>query len=834
MNFRIAIDGPAGAGKSTISKKVAEILGFEYIDTGAMYRAVTMKALALKINLHNEEDYIFLEETKIDFRNQRLFLDDKDVSEEIRNLEVSNNVSLVSSFGYVREKLVKLQREIAKNKNVIMDGRDIGTVVLPDAELKIFLNADIKERARRRLQERLENKLPAQSLAETIEEIKERDRKDSNRELSPLQKAADAIEIDTSELNVEEVVEEIIKLVVERGYKMENLENNKLMQEATAEEEQAMPETAVTAETAPAVESVSEDVKEAETAEEKTADSAAEAADAEKGAEEKESAETEAPDAEGEISEEETAEEGTAETSEASETDGKEVADEETAGDSEEALEEDEEDYEDDNEESAEGEAPEDEEDEESAPERPKYRELQVVEGTVVEVIEARPEERRGNRVIKARKERVLIRLDDGQEGFLFRRDTADISDDEDLFDLFLEGDRVQGVIKKIYPDGGKFLFSTVLLKMRNELKKFEEVIKNHGTITAKVVKELSVGYLLKHNEYSCLLPSTQVAVPEEERENFIGSEIEVAPIRIDYGRIRLIVSQTVANAINRRKQKRSFLETVEVGQVFDGVVKNIESYGAFVEIAPGVEGLLHISELEHRRVNKVEKVLNIGDPVKVQVIKVNNEHVGLSRKALLPNHWADYVADKEVGMVIEGDIVEINNAGVVLQLADEVTGFLPRSEFAYERDVYITDFVAVGDRIPAKIIEIDPQKRRIILSRKQLTENPWEKLEIQINDLVEVTVTKELKEGYKVLLQGALGYLPKRSIPADKALSEGEVVEARVRVFDPQKTRLVVSMRSDRPARQVYGKFQADEPQEKLTATLGSLLEEQLKGLKK
>lgn len=404
MNFRIAIDGPAGAGKSTISKKVAEILGFEYIDTGAMYRAVTMKALALKINLHNEEDYIFLEETKIDFRNQRLFLDDKDVSEEIRNLEVSNNVSLVSSFGYVREKLVKLQREIAKNKNVIMDGRDIGTVVLPDAELKIFLNADIKERARRRLQERLENKLPAQSLAETIEEIKERDRKDSNRELSPLQKAADAIEIDTSELNVEEVVEEIIKLVVERGYKMENLEKNKLMQEATAEEEQAMPETAVTAETAPAVESVSEDVKEAETAEEKTADSAAEAADAEKGAEEKESAETEAPDAEGEISEEETAEEGTAETSEASETDGKEVADEETAGDSEEALEEDEEDYEDDNEESAEGEAPEDEEDEESAPERPKYRELQVVEGTVVEVIEARPEERRGNRVIKARK----------------------------------------------------------------------------------------------------------------------------------------------------------------------------------------------------------------------------------------------------------------------------------------------------------------------------------------------------------------------------------------------------------------------------------------------
>ena len=238
MNWRIAIDGPAGAGKSTISKKVAEILGFEYIDTGAMYRAVTLKALALNINLHDEEEYKFLEETRIDFRNQRLFLDDKDVSDEIRSLEVSNNVSLVSSFGYVREKMVSLQRELAKDKNVIMDGRDIGTVVLPDAELKIFLNADITERARRRLKERLENNLPTQTLEETIEEIKERDRKDSNREISPLQKAADAIEIDTSKLNVDEVVEEIIKLVVERGYKMENLEKDKILENVETKTEE--------------------------------------------------------------------------------------------------------------------------------------------------------------------------------------------------------------------------------------------------------------------------------------------------------------------------------------------------------------------------------------------------------------------------------------------------------------------------------------------------------------------------------------------------------------------------------------------------------------------
>lgn len=773
MNWRIAIDGPAGAGKSTISKKVAKILGFEYIDTGAMYRAVTLKALELKINLHNEDEYKFLEETKIDFRDQRLFLDDRDVSEEIRSMEVTNNVSLVSSFGYVRGKLVKLQRELADKKNIIMDGRDIGTVVLPDAELKIFLNADIKERAKRRLKERMDNHQPTQTLDETIEEIRERDQKDSNRSLSPLQKAADAIEIDTSKLNVDEVVEEIIKLVLKRGYIMENLEKNKILQneDATAEEVQAeeMPET---------VTEVTAKIEEAQTAEEQI-------------------------------------QEGTpAETA-----DGEE------------------EDIEDDDQESEEAEAPEDaDERAEAAPEKPKYRELQVVEGTVVEVLEARPEEKRGNKTIKAKKERVLIQLDDGQEGYLFRRDTADIRDDEDLFDLFLEGDRVQVVIKKIYPDGGKFLFSTVLLKMRNELKKFDEVIKNHGIITAKVVKELSVGYLLKHNEFSCLLPSTQVAIPESERENFIGSEIEVAPIRIDYGRIRLIVSQTVANAIKKRQEKRAFLETVQIGQVFEGVVKNIESYGAFVEIAPGVEGLLHISELEHNRVNKVEKVLHVGDTVKVQVIKVNNEHVGLSRKALLPNYWSDYVADKEVGMVVEGEIVEINNSGVVVKLAEKVTGFLPKSEFAYERDVYITDYVSVGEKISAKIIEIDPHKKRIILSRKQLTENPWEKLDLKVNDPVEVTVTKELKEGYKVSLDGAIGYLPKRSLGAQEHLSEGDVVKARVRVFDPEKTRLVVGIKTEqeKQPRETYGKFLKNETQDKLSDTFGNLLEDHLKGLKK
>ncbi|MDD4076951.1 MAG: S1 RNA-binding domain-containing protein, partial [Bacilli bacterium] len=517
----------------------------------------------------------------------------------------------------------------------------------------------------------------------------------------------------------------------------------------------------------------------------------------------------------------------------------------ETKAEAEELVEDDEDypDNDDEEDDEVQDEYSEDEEDEASADEavdkkaadRPlpvkKYRQLQVVQGKVLEVIEAQPERKIGNRVLRAKEERVLIELEDGQQGFLFRKDTADIADDQDLFDLFIEGDNITCVIKKIYPDGGKFIFSTVLLKMRNDLSKFQDVIKNHGIFTAKVIRKLSVGYLLKHNEFSCLLPISQVVVPEEERGNLIGQDIEVAPIRIDYGRIRLIVSQNVANAIIKRREKEAFISHIEVGQEFDGVVKNIESYGAFVDVGNGVEGLLHISELDHVRVSKVEKVLNPGDTVRVKVIKIDGIHIGLSRKALLPNYWLEYAEKHEVGSVVTGKITEINNYGVVVDLNEDVSAFLPRSEFAWEKDVYISDSAAVDDEIEMKIIEVDPIKRRIILSRKQLTPNPWEKLTCRPGDTINVEVVKELKDGYKISCQGAVGYLPKASIANyHEEISIGTELRVKVRVFDPKRTKLVVNLRAETERHPRNSFRQHQKTQDKLTNTFGDLLKSQLK----
>ena len=210
--IRIAIDGPGGAGKSTIAKLVGDKLGLEYIDTGAMYRAV-----GLKLNREGikTDDLIsisnILEETSIDFVNGKIILDGDDVSDIIRTQEISKLASIYSQIPEVRSKLVDIQRKIAAGKSVIMDGRDIGTNVLTDAELKIFLTADSMVRARRRYEE-LRSKGVKANLDDIHEEIKDRDYKDMNRKLNPLVQAEDAVMLDTSDMTIDEVVNTIVAM----------------------------------------------------------------------------------------------------------------------------------------------------------------------------------------------------------------------------------------------------------------------------------------------------------------------------------------------------------------------------------------------------------------------------------------------------------------------------------------------------------------------------------------------------------------------------------------------------------------------------------------------
>ena len=207
----IAIDGPAGSGKSTIAKLIAEDLGLVYLDTGAMYRLVTLKALNEGILGDFEKIKKMLNNLNIDIKENGFYLDNVDVSDEIRKPIVSENVSDIAAIREVREKMVDLQRKFSESKNVILDGRDIGTVVFPNANVKIFLVADAKERANRRYKE-LVKKGENVKIEEIYENILKRDEIDSTRKESPLKKAEDAIEVDTTSKNIEEVKNEILNI----------------------------------------------------------------------------------------------------------------------------------------------------------------------------------------------------------------------------------------------------------------------------------------------------------------------------------------------------------------------------------------------------------------------------------------------------------------------------------------------------------------------------------------------------------------------------------------------------------------------------------------------
>lgn len=216
MGYNVAIDGPAGAGKSTIAKLVAKEKGYIYVDTGAMYRGLAIHFLDKGIQPQETEKVIEAckdAEVTIAYEDavQHVYLNGKDISSRLRNEEVGNMASVTSAIPEVRKKLLELQQNLAKTQNVIMDGRDIGTCVLPHADVKVYLTASVETRAKRRYQE-LQEKGEDCNLEEIAHDIEERDRRDMTREIAPLKRAEDAVLVDSSDMTIAEVVKTIVDL----------------------------------------------------------------------------------------------------------------------------------------------------------------------------------------------------------------------------------------------------------------------------------------------------------------------------------------------------------------------------------------------------------------------------------------------------------------------------------------------------------------------------------------------------------------------------------------------------------------------------------------------
>ena len=224
MSFIVGIDGPAGSGKGTVKKNVANKLGLINIDTGSTYRCVALEVINQKIPLEDKERIIEIAKTiKIEIETlsdgDKIFLNGKEVTKEIRSKEVTQIVSQISSIKEVRFQMVELQRKLAEGKNVIMEGRDICTYVFPNADVKIYLDASVEERAKRRYKENKEKNIDM-SYEEVIENIKKRDENDKAKEIGALKKAEDSIVVDTTSLTIEEVVEKIIEIIRKKNNKM--------------------------------------------------------------------------------------------------------------------------------------------------------------------------------------------------------------------------------------------------------------------------------------------------------------------------------------------------------------------------------------------------------------------------------------------------------------------------------------------------------------------------------------------------------------------------------------------------------------------------------------
>lgn len=689
--FKIAIDGPAGAGKSTIAKIIAKELNIEYIDTGAMYRAVTLKALRLGVNMEDENAYSFLETTELDICNGRFIMDGEDVSEAIRTVEVTENVSTPSKIGVVRSFLVDYQRKISESKSVIMDGRDIGTVVLPNAELKIYLVASVECRARRRMLER-ELKGIYKTLEETMEEIEIRDHKDSTRKISPLKCAEDAIVVDSSNMTIDEVVSEIIKLVNERGL-----------------------------------------IKMSET--------------------------------------------------------------------------------------------------------NQKYYVGQTVKGTVTGV----------------NSNAIYLEIEEGVKAVIYANDLLEMPTGK-LYLEYAEGAEFSAQVKSIakdkkHPDVVLLYLSTKLAYEAEQAEKKEKAIQEKVAafnaikeadeiIMAKVLRTTKNGAELVYNNTRLFLSYKLSSLSQEALNNMKGEEIPVIVVYVNEERHFVSVSQIAAEKKQKRLAKEAAYGAIEVGQVLEGEVVSILAYGAIVKFGLA-SGLLHASEIDHFPVRDVKKVLSVGQKVTVKVIKIEDEKIGLSIKALTTHPWEKLKEQYHVGDVFEGTVKKIIPAGLIIDLTPEYSGLMPRVEYSWLINEKYDGVINEGDKILVKVMNIDDKKFRVSLSHRETVENAWSGVKVKKGELVEVEVLRDVERGAEVSYKGVLGFLPVNEVSSTKRVTNvtdefaaGTKINAMVLDCDPNRAKLVVSVKAVELAkeRESFDSYMKEQDKVNTGSTIGDLLGDALK----
>ena len=734
----IAIDGPAASGKSSTAHGVAEKLNFRHIDTGAMYRAITLKISNEKLDLsHTAELQKLLDDLDLEVRfnddNQEIYLDGNLLGEEIRSPQVTALVADVSAQASVRERLLGVQRAVAEAHNVVLEGRDIGTIVFPNADIKIYMVADAKVRALRRQKDFARQGIE-KSVEELEKEILARDEHNAQRELAPMKPADDAITLDTTKLSIEDQIEFIVSKVETSKSNGGNLMTKKQDMDAKAEE---VDETAeVSAETqdavettpaeetpeAPVEEAVAEEVKEepAPVVEEKTE----EVAETEAAPVVEEEAVEETPAPEAPAVEEPVVEE---KVEEVAETEAAPVVAEEAAPEAEAATE-------------ApdvsqgkralmndlfagiktlkQGELPEDQV--VSSKESIAYQELldhAVIDLDQQSLVQAR--------IISVSEKEVMVDFGFKSEGLVPRHEfDGDLPKIGDTIELFLE--RIEDKLGQAVLSRRKAEFMGVWNNVKQKYADGETV---EGTISRRIKGGMVVNIL----GVDAFLPGSQLDVrPIRDFDAYVGKSFEFKIVKVNEFRKNIVVSRKELLEESLKEQRSKLLEEIEVGQILEGRIKNITDFGVFVDLG-GIDGLLHITDLSWGRVNHPSEVVSLDEDIMVKVIDYDTtkQRVSLGLKQLKPHPWESVVAKYPEGTTVSGKVVSLANYGAFVELTAGVEGLVHISEISWTQHIkHPSDVFNVGDEIDAIVLSVDAENHKISLGVKQLQPDPWTTIE--------------------------------------------------------------------------------------------------------
>jgi len=785
----IAIDGPAGSGKTTTAREVARRLGMARLDTGAMYRAITLGVLEAGLDPQDSkavED--LLDSLQVDMNGDRVFLNGKDVTDRIRLSDVTEAVSPVSAMKAVRKKMVCLQRKIGRKQDCVVDGRDIGTVVFPDADYKFFLVADIRVRAERRLKEQTE-KGEKLSLDDVMHQIDMRDRMDSSRDQSPLKKADDAIEINTSDLTIDQQVQRIIDKV--ESNPNDTMKESLMTEEKTVEQvETENPQEPVIAEAEKKSIADPYDMIKKVTRDQ-----------VEEINEEKE-----------EIDEElETLYNRTLKKF----NDDKRVMGHVIrVGEKDVVV---------DIGFKSEGMIPLEE-----------FGDNIPEVGEQIEIYVDKIEDQHGQLVLSKKKADFLKSWEvlkqkyadnDIIEGKIIKRIKGGMVVDLNGVEAFLPGSQID--VRPI-TDFDAYIGKTMDFKIvkLNEARK--NIVVSHKEIKEEALKEkreellsqIQVDQVLKGRVKNItdfgvfvdlggvdgLLHITDMSWGRINHPSEMVKVDDIIEVKvIDYDtekqRVSLGLKQLTPHPWDEIEQR------YPIGSVVKGRAVSITNYGIFVELEKGVEGLIHISELSWtQHIKHPSELFSLNDEIEAKVLSIDSEErkISLGVKQLQPDPWESIEQRYTEGMQVKGVVRNLTQFGAFVELEEGIDGLVHVSDLSWTRKIrHPKEVLQKGQEVEVVILEVNTGSRKISLGIKQLEANPWDVIEEKYKpgSMAKGEVLKILEKGVIVQLEENVeGLIPMGDMSKKdrknytKAVKVGEDVELRVEKVDRDERKVILS----------------------------------------